>query len=186
MATPSYEDLVGRLKESKAPAVGPVTPSRPRERSPMRGDRRPIEVQRREQARMQTGGGVLFPGGDGREEAMARRSKTIPKPRRSSRLRENAPQAGPKPKEQPFLIGREKRPAGTSVEELRQTADTRKKPPNPAFANTKRGEKRKATDLPGGVPQASRKPPPKPQGRLGNSKKKVDAPSGLRKGNRKG
>ena len=71
------------------------------------------------------------------------------------------------------------------MEELRQTADTRKKPPNPALANTKRGEKRKAIDPPGGEPQASRKPPPKPQGRIGNSKKKVDAPSGLRKGNRK-
>jgi hypothetical protein len=138
----------------------------------MRGDRRPLEVQRREQARRQTGGGVLFPGGDGREEAMARRSKTVPK------------QSNP----QEFFIGKNtKRPASASVEQLRQTADTRKKPPNPAVANTKRGEKRKAVSPPGGQPQASSKPPPKPQGRLGNSKKKVDAPSGLlRRGNRKG
>ena len=40
---------------------------------------RPLEVQRREEAKNRRGGGVLFPGGDGREEAMARRSKTIPK-----------------------------------------------------------------------------------------------------------
>ena len=40
---------------------------------------RPLEVQRREEAKARRGGGVLFPGGDGREEAMARRSKTIPK-----------------------------------------------------------------------------------------------------------
>jgi hypothetical protein len=103
---------------------------------------------------------------------MARRSKTIPK----------------QSKPQEFFIGKNtKRPASTSVEELRQTADTRKKPPNPAVANTKRGEKRKATSPPGGEPQASRKPPPKPQGRLGNSKKKTDAPYGPpRRGNRKG
>ena len=54
-------------------------PSRPRERSPRRGDMRPLEVQQREEAKTRRGGGVLIPGGDGREEAMARRSKTIPK-----------------------------------------------------------------------------------------------------------
>jgi hypothetical protein len=186
MAAPSYQDLVGLLKESKAPAVGPVTPSRPRERSPKRADRRPLEVQNREQElARRRGGGVIIPGGDGREEAMAMRSRTIPKPKRTTRLREK--RASPKPKEQPFLIGREKRPAGTSVEELRRAEDARKKPPNPAAANSKRGQKRKATGPPGGEAQTSRKPPPKPEGRLGNSKKKTDAPYGPpRRGNRKG
>ena len=53
-------------------------PSCPRERSLRRGDTRPLEVQRREDEKIRRGGDVLFPGGDGREEAMARRSKTIP------------------------------------------------------------------------------------------------------------
>ena len=65
---------MGKIKKAE-----PVGPTRPRERSPRRGDRRPIEVQRREEAKNRRGGGVLFPGGDGREEAMAMRSKTIPK-----------------------------------------------------------------------------------------------------------
>ena len=75
---PSYNDLVGKLKANSAPNIGP---SRPRSRSPRRGDRRPLNVQRTEEERAQRGGGILFPGGDGREEAMSRRSKTIPKPK---------------------------------------------------------------------------------------------------------
>jgi hypothetical protein len=44
MRAPSYKDLVGKLKSQKAPEIGPVIPSstRPRERSPLRGDRRRI------------------------------------------------------------------------------------------------------------------------------------------------
>jgi hypothetical protein len=72
---PSYKDLVGKIKSQKAPEIGPVTPSRPRERSPPRGDRRPLEAQRRRQKDSSS----LFPSGDSREEAVARRNKTIPK-----------------------------------------------------------------------------------------------------------
>ena len=170
MAAPSYTDLVGKLKQNKAQEVGPVAPSRPRERSPKRGDRRPLEVQRREEARAQRGGGVLFPGGDGREEAMARRSKTIPK---SQPAKE-------------FYIGDggTKRPGEPSVEQLRQATDTRRKRPNPGGGNQKlAGSKRKATGPPDENPQASRKPPPKPQGRFGNTK--YSKPE-KRQGNRKG
>jgi hypothetical protein len=169
MAAPSYTDLVGKLKANKAQEVGPIPPSRPRERSPRRGDRRPLEVQRREEARAQRGGGVLFPAGDGREEAMARRSKTIPK---SQPAKE-------------FYIGDggTKRPGEPSVEQLRQATDTRRKRPNPGGGNQKlAGGKRKATGPPDENPQASRKPP-KPQGRFGNTK--YSKPE-KRQGNRKG
>ena len=170
-AAPSYTDLVGKLKQTKAQEVGPVAPSRPRERSPRRGDRRPLEVQRREEARAQRGGGVLFPGGDGREEALARRSKTVPRSR---------PPTG-------FYIGEggTKRPGEPGVEQLRQATDTRRKRPNPGGGNQKlAGGKRKATGPPDAEnPQASRKPPPKPQGRIGNTKYSKPAE---KRGNRKG
>ena len=76
-AAPSYKDLVGKLKKASEvkPFANPVTPSRPRERSPPRGDRRPLEAQRKSKK----DSAALFPGGDGREEALSRRSKTIPK-----------------------------------------------------------------------------------------------------------
>ena len=171
MAAPSYTDLVGKLKQTKAQEVGPIPPSRPRERSPRRGDRRPLEVQRQEEARAQRGGGVLFPGGDGREEALARRSKTIPRSQPA----------------QNFYIGDggTKRPGDPGVEQLRKATDTRSKRPNPGGGNQKlAGGKRKATGPPDPEnPQASRKPPPKPQGRLGNTK--YSKPE-KRQGNRKG
>ena len=170
MAAPSYTDLVGKLKQTKAQEVGPIAPSRPRERSPRRGDRRPLEVQRREEARAQRGGGVLFPGGDGREEAMARRPKTVPKSRPATE----------------FYIGEggTKRPGEPGVEQLRQATDTRRKRPNPGAGNQKlAGGKRKATGPPDPEnPQASRKPPPKPQGRIGNTKYSKNEKRGNRKG----
>jgi len=144
---PSYNDLVGKLKAKSAPNIGP---SRPRSRSPRRGDRRPLDVQRREGERAQRGGGVLFPGGDGREEAMARRSKTIPK---SQPARE-------------FYIGDggTKRPGTPGVEQLRQATDTRKKRPNPAAGNQKLiGGTRKATSQPDDA-QVSQPPPPQAPG----------------------
>ncbi len=136
-------------------------PSRPRERSPRRGDMRPLEVQRREEAKNRRGGGVLFPGGDGREEAMARRSKTIPKEEKKK-----APE---------YYIGdrgeKRKRVSGKfDLDEWR-----RRGLPNPAPGNYQKrmGEKRKATGPPDPEnPQARRKPPPKPDGRLNRPKRK--------------
>ena len=140
-APPTYKDLVGKLK--KAPEVkpfsSPVTSSRPRERSPPRGDRRPLEAQRKSKK----DSAALFPGGDGREEALSRRSKTIPK-------------ADPKA----FYIGErgEKRKATTDIY-------SRTKPAQPA--PPKKGTKRKAVAAPSAaIEQDRRRPPPKPQGRL--------------------
>jgi hypothetical protein len=139
---PSYKDLVGKLKSQKAPEIGPVTPSRPRERSPRRGDRRPLEVQRRRQKDSSS----LFPGGDDREEALTRRNKTIPK--------EDTVPKGP----QQFRIT-EKRRAETDIY-------NRNKRPNPA-AEKYPSRKRKATGPPDPEnPQATTKPPPRPEGRL--------------------
>ena len=136
MATPSYKDLVGKLKGQKAAEVGPITPSRPRERSPPRGDRRPLDAQRRPKK----DSSALFPGGDGREEALARRSKTIPGP----------PE---------FYIGDQgtKRPATKQIS--RST-----KPPNPAAVNPKfASRKRKAEGPPDtDIAQDRRRPPPRP------------------------
>ena len=128
---------------------------------------RPLEVQRREEAKNRRGGGVLFPGGDGREEAMARRSKTIPKEE-------------PKKRRVPeYYIGEQgvkrKRESGIFDQDERE----RRARPNPARGNQKlTGQKRKATGPPDPEnPQARRKPPPKPEGRLksdrkGNTKKR--------------
>ena len=142
-APPSYKDLVGKLKNAKAPEVkpfsNPVTPSRPRERSPPRGDRRPLTAQRKSKKDSE----ALFPGGDGREEALSRRSKTIPK-------------AEPKA----FYIGErgEKRKATTDIY-------SRTKPAQPA--PPKQGTKRKAVAPPSAaIEQDRRRPPPRPQGRL--------------------
>ena len=87
---------------------------------------------------------MLFPGGDGREEALSRRSKTIPK---SSSAKE-------------FYIGdqgvKRKRPSN------QRQLDTA---PEPRSASVKRKANASANDkLADG--QATRKPPPKPQGRL--------------------
>ena len=138
-------------------------PSRPRERSPRRGDMRPLEVQRREEAKHRRGGGILFLGGDGREEAMARRSKTIPK---------EEPTKGKAPE---YYIGEQgvKRKRESGKFDLEERG--RRARPNPAPGNQKRtGQKRKAMGPPDPEnPQARRKPPPKPEGRLdrkGNTK----------------
>ena len=135
-APPSYKDLVGKLK--KAPEVkpfsNPVTPSRPRDRSPARGDRRPLTTQRSSRK----DSNALFPGGDGREEALARRSKTIPK--------NSAPE---------FYIG-DKPPK--NQRQLDAAA-------GPRSAPVKRKATSSATDRMADS-QATRKPPPKPQGRL--------------------
>jgi len=143
-AAPSYKDLVGKLKKAKAPEVkpfaNPVTSSRPRERSPPRGDRRPLEAQRKSKK----DSAALFPGGDGREEALSRRSKTIPK------------NSGPKA----FYIGDqgERRKADTDIY-------SRAKPAQPAAP--KQGTKRKAVAPPSAAIEQDRKrPAPKPQGRL--------------------
>jgi len=158
-APPSYKDLVGKLK--KAPEVKPfsntVTPSRPRERSPSRGDRRPLTAQR--QAKKDSS--ALFPGGDGREEALARRSKTIPK---SSSAKE-------------FYIGDqgEKRKATEPLNRPRKPSNQRQldTAAGPRSAPVKRKAKTSANDkIADG--QASRKPPPKPQGRLNSVPKDGD------------
>ena len=122
---------------------------------------RPLEVQRREEAKNRRGGGVLFPGGDGREEAMARRSKTLPK-------------EDPKT----YYIGDQGVKRKREATSLRREDGPRPRP-NPARSNQKLlGGKRLATGPPDPEnPQARRKPPPKPEGRLksdrkGNTKKK--------------
>ena len=142
-APPSYKDLVGKLK--KAPEVkpfsNPVTPSRPRERSPPRGDRRPLGEQRRSKKDST----ALFPGGDGREEALSRRSKTIPK--------------GSGPKE--FYIGDrgEKRKASEPLVDRRKAPNQRQL--DAAAGSRSAPVKRKATSGPV-EPQATRRPPPGP------------------------
>ena len=96
---------------------------------------------------------------------MARRSKTIPKEE-------------PKKRRVPeYYIGEQgvmrKRESGIFDQDERE----RKSRPNPARGNQKlTGHKRKATGPPDPEnPQARRKPPPKPEGRLdrkGNTKKR--------------
>ena len=124
---------------------------------------RPLEVQRREEAKTRRGGGVLFPGGDGREEAMAMRSKTIPK---------EEPKKGKAPE---YYIGEQgvkrKRVSGRFDMEERGLRGM----PNPAPANnqTRTGQTRRGTGPPDPEnPQARRKPPPKPEGRLNNRPKR--------------
>ena len=143
MQAPSYKDLVGKLKSQKAPEIGPTPSTRPRSRSPSRGDRRPMEVQRSRQKEAAS----LFPSGDGREEALARRNKTIPK-------------EGPIPKGAQQLRITEKRRADTDIYR-------RNKRPNPAAINPKfASRKRKAEGPPDEYQQDLRKAPPKPDGRL--------------------
>ena len=149
-AAHSYNDLVGKIKKAE-----PVGPSRPRERSPRRGDRRPIEVQRREEAKVRRGGGVLFPGGDGREEAIAMRSKTIPK---------ETPKKG---KTQEYYIGELAGKRKRVSNRFDREEIGRRGMPNPAPGNNSKrtGQKRKESLVPE-TPQPNRKPPPKPAGRL--------------------
>ena len=157
-AAHSYNDLVGKIKKAE-----PVGPSRPRERSPRRGDRRPIEVQRREEAKNRRGGGVLFPGGDGREEAIAMRSKTIPK---------EEPKKGKTPE---YYIGDQGVKRKSVPSKLDMEESGRRGMPNPAPGNsTKRtGQKRIARGPPDPENlQPRRKPPPKPEGRLNKPKRK--------------
>ena len=127
-APPSFNELVGQIKS--APSIG----SRPRERSPRRGDRRPLPVQRGESSGHWSG-----LAGDSREEALARRSRTIP--------------SGP----ERFDISRNpKRKAETDLSPQR-------KRPQPF----RRGVKRPLDESNPNTPkQVSRKPPPKPEGRL--------------------
>ncbi len=153
---PSYKDLVGKIKKAPEvkpfkPFANPVTPSRPRERSPPRGDRRPLDAQRR----TKKDSAALFPGGDGREEALSRRSKTIPK-------------AAPNQ----YYIGDqgEKRKAETDIY-------SRAKPAQPVGRPLpKQGTKRKAVAPPSDVEQDRRKPPPKPRGRLEPKDRKIGKP----------
>jgi hypothetical protein len=183
MAAPTYTDLVGKLKQNKAQEVGPVAPSRPRERSPKRGDRRPLGVQR-EEARNPTGGGVLFPGGDNRKEAMARRGGKMTAP--SEAWAKNfKPGFDFTPKKEPERFDISTPPRGSK--RAGRNPDiwlyNRKPRPNPGGGNQKLiGGKRKSTADPEN-PQASRKPPPKPQGRDGNTK---HSKTEKRQGNRKG
>jgi hypothetical protein len=88
----------------------------------------------------------LFPSGDNREEALARRNKTIPK-------------EGPSiPKSAQQLRITEKRRAETDIYR-------RNKRPNPA-AEKYPSRKRKAEGPPDEYQQDLRKAPPKPEGRL--------------------
>ena len=82
-------------------------------------------MQRREEARNRRGGGILFPGGDGREEAMARRSKTIPK---------EEPKKGKVPE---YYIGEQgvKRKRESGKFDLEERG--RRRRPNPAPGNQK-------------------------------------------------
>ena len=145
-AAPSYKDLVGQIKS--APVIGPT---RPRERSPRRGDRRPLPVQRGEAS-----GHWSSLAGDSREEALARRSGTIP--------------SGP----ESFDISRNpKRKAETDL------SQGRKRPqPFPGGARPRTGGTKRPLDPSDPNPQQiSRKPPPKPEGRL-PAKPSGSGPSG--------
>ena len=117
---------------------------------------RPLEVQRREEAKNRRGGGVIFQGGDGREEAMARRSKVVPKeePKKKATQQHYIGERGVKRKRELDIFGRDER--------------ERKPRPNPARGNQKLiGGKRKATGPPDAdYQQAQRRTPPKPEGRL--------------------
>ena len=61
-----YRDLIRQMADAE--------PAGPRERSPRRGDRRPLAVQRADQE------AAMAPAGNKREIAMAKRDKTIPRP----------------------------------------------------------------------------------------------------------
>lgn len=146
-APPSFNELVGQIK--RAPVIGPT---RPRSRSPGRGDRRPLSVQRGEakphwsQLR-----------GDGREEALARRSRTLP--------------SGP----ESYDIGRN--PKRKAEDDL---AQTRKRPQPFPFGTRPRpgGVKRPLDESDPNLPrQVRKKPPPKPEGRL-SARPSGSGPSG--------
>jgi hypothetical protein len=94
MQPPNYLDLVKKLeqlKEQKPSFDNRITPILLRERSPNLGDRRPLAVQRRRQR----DSAALFPGGDDREEALARRSKTVPKEAPTQRTGSKRKATGP-------------------------------------------------------------------------------------------
>ncbi len=112
-------------------------------------------MQRREEAKIRRGGGILFPGGDGREEAMARRGKTIPKEEKKK-----APE---------YYIGEQgvKRKRVSGKFDLEERG--RRGMPNPAPGSSQKrtGQKRRATGPPDPEnPPARRKPPPKPESSL--------------------
>ncbi len=118
-------------------------------------------MQRREEAKNRRGGGVLFPGGDGREEAIAMRSKTIPK---------DTPKKG---KTQEYYIGELAGKRKRVSNRFDREEIGRRGMPNPAPGNNAKrtGQKRIASGPPDAENlQPNRKPPPKPAGRL-NAKK---------------
>jgi hypothetical protein len=127
----------------------------------------------REEARNPTGGGVLYPGGDNRKEAMARRGGKMKAP--SDTWAKNfKPGFEFTPKREPERFSIATPPKGTK--RAGRNPDVwlydRKPRPNPGGGNQKLiGGKRKATSEPD-EPQADRRPPPKPEGRFGNTKYK--------------
>jgi hypothetical protein len=148
-APPTYKDLVGKLK--KAPEVkpfsNPVTPSRPRERSPPRGDRRPLGEQRRPKKEST----ALFPAGDGREEALSRRSnpkefyigdrgekRKAPEPLVDRRKAPNQRQLDAKTAPRPAAVKR-KATSGPADSQAKRT-----QPPGPPIGDRKIGKPRKA------------------------------------------
>ena len=139
-APPSFNELVGQIKS--APSIG----SRPRERSPRRGDRRPLPVQRGEASGHWSG----MPG-DAREEALARRSRTIPS-------------------SQSFDISRNpKRKAETDLSQGQKRPQPFPGGARPRQGPRQGGVKRPLDDSTPNPQQVTRKPPPKPEGRLGPS-----------------
>ena len=126
----------------------------------------------REEARNPTGGGVLYPGGDNRKEAMARRGgKMIPSEAWAKNFKYGFDFT---PKKEPERFSIATPPKGTK----RAGRDSdiwlynRKARPNPAAGNQKLiAGKRKATKEPD-EPQTNKRPAPEKPGRIGNTKYK--------------
>lgn len=169
---PFYNDLVGKLKQTTPPQIGPIIPSRPRSRSPRRGDRRPLNLQKTGEERAQRGGGILFPGGDGREEAMAKRGRGVPTSASCAKNFKPGFDFTSKPEPERFSIGTPPRGTKRAGRNPDVWLYDRKPRPNQGGGNLKliRG-KRKATSQPDD-PQTDRKPAPGKPGRIGNTKYK--------------
>ena len=131
-----YRDLIRQMADAE--------PAEPRQRSPRTRDRRPLAVQRAEQD------AAMAPAGNGREIAMAKRDKTIPRTKSvevaasSSSKPPPRPSAGAVKKAEQFSIAKRPRP---------QTA-TRPLVQQPQIS----GAKRKAEED-GGVRGRPRQPP---------------------------
>ena len=112
-------------------------------------------MQRRADAKNRRGGGILLQGGDGREEAMAGRSKVVPREE-------------PKKKKEDYYIGEQGVTRKRELDIFGRDERERKPRPNPARGNQKLiGGKRKAVGPPDAdYEQVRRRPPPKPEGRL--------------------